>query len=400
MRLSVITLFGALDLDAVGMRSEVGTEQILAEPLLFSVGSHTVSTDKIPVVLSEVADAVGHSLWFADGKLDAVPPVGPDGIDLGNSNNKLFCTVRGHTNMRHPVKIDFESSQHILPVVAGATATIDILEPGSSGTVVTSRTIFAGKLSNNSAAEVVLSAKLLGITVRADPDGTTSITIPHEHGGLREASSVATTVLIAAYLGIIAGSAKNLNEEKSPPRRPPWTLLALDGPVCALAVIFANSGHAGNAAFAAVRNYSIVGIAAVGVVLGLWTALLSTKGQTINSSRVEISTKERRFLEPALLAALQAPFMGRAGTLTQTVAGLAVAAVAVRDLDLNIKTPSAWIEKLFAAAVVTWMSPLLINTAVMDALQTSSLSQTFPIALSVSLAVAGLVSFLSKLKVY
>lgn len=391
MRLSVITLFGALDLDAVGMRSEVGTEQILAEPLLFSVGAHTVSTDKIPVVLSEVADAVGHSLWFADGKLDAVPPVGPDGIDLGNSNNKLFCTVRGHTNMRHPVKIDFESSQHILPVVAGATATIDILEPGSSGTVVTSRTIFAGKLSNNSAAEVVLSAKLLGITVRADPDGTTSITIPHEHGGLREASSVATTVLIAAYLGIIAGSAKNLNQEDGPPRRPPWTLLALDGPVCALAVIFANSGHAGNAAFAAVRNYSIVGIAAVGVVLGLWTAL---------SSRAKISTKERRFLEPALLAALQAPFMGRAGTLTQTVAGLAVAAVAVRDLDLNIKTSSAWIEKLFAAAVVTWMSPLLINTAVMDALQTSSLSQTFPIALSVSLAVAGLVSFLSKQRVH
>jgi len=396
MRLSVITLFGALDLDAVGMRSEVGTEQVLAEPLLFSVGAHTVSTDTIPVVLSEVADAVGHSLWFADGKLDAVPPVGPDGIDLGNSNNKIFCTVRGHTNMRHPVKIDFESSQHILPVVAGATATIDILEPGSSGTVVTSRTIFAGKLSNNSAAEVVLSAKLLGITVRADPDGTTSITIPHEHGGLREASSVATTVLIAAYLGIIAGSAKNFDQKD----RPPWTLLALDGPVCALAVIFANSGHAGNAAFAAVRNYSIVGIAAVGVVLGLWTALLSTGEQTINSNRVEISTKERRFLEPALLAALQAPFMGRAGTLTQTVAGLAVAAVAVRDLDLNIKTSSAWIEKLFAAAVVTWMSPLLINTAVMDALQTSSLSQTFPIALSVSLAVAGLVSFLSKQKVH
>lgn len=386
MRLSVVSLFGAIDLDAVGSPSEVGAEQELVDPLLFAVGAHTVRTTTIPVVLTEVADAVGHSLWYADGRLDAVPPVGPDGIGLGKSSDARFCTVRGHTNMRHPLRFDFESTQHVLPVAAGATATIDILKPGTSGTVVTSREILAGKLSNSSAAEVVLSARLLGITLRADPDGTTAVTIPHEHGSLREASSVATTVLIAAYLGIIAGSAKL---EKSADTIS-WTLLALDGPICALAVIFANSGHAGNAAFAAVRNYSIVCIAGVGVALGLW--------ESFTKYGSDISSAERRFLEPALLAALQAPFMGRTGTLAQLVAGLAITAVAVRDLDLNIKGFNMWIEKLFAAAVVTWMSPLLINTAVMDALQTSSLTQTFPIALSVSLAVAGLIIFLPKLQ--
>ncbi len=456
--LNVMTLFGGLALDAVPTPSP---SPMSIEPLVFAVGSHNVITDTLPVALTDISAAIDHSVWFSNGHIEAVPPVGPDGISLGKTTSPQFCHIRGHTNLRHPVIFDFEATSHILPITAGSSATIEFL--GDSTKVIASRSIQAGQSSNSSTAEVVIATNLLGISVRADPDGSATLILDHDHGSLREAAMVATTILIAAYLSILAGklrkplspqgdekrdqssvllqeqheeerqdlyqpdypkpllqtqteeenqdshqlnyadallqnqrdgerrgdqddlaakriltlgdSSVSTKEDKSPkPSELPWHLLALDGPLCALSVIFANGGHAGDIAWAYTRNTSVLIISAVGIGLAL------LESQRDNKNR-------RRLVEPALITALQAPFSGRTGVLAQTLCGIAVAAVAVRDLKPgDIKK----IAGIFAISVVSWMSPLLIMVGVQDALQTANLGTNYPIALALSLAVAAL----------
>lgn len=365
-----MTLFGAFALDATPTPQSTSA---LVEPLVFAVGSHNVVTDSIPVALTDISAAIDHSVWFNNGYLEAVPPVGPDGISLGISTKPQFCHIKGHTNLRHPVVFDFDATSHILPITAGTSATIEFL--GDSTKVIASRSIKAGKSSNSSTAEVVIAASLLGVSIRADPDGTATLMLEHDHGSLREAAMVATTVLIAAYLSILAGKFRRTTLEKSPTTRLlPWHLLALDGPLCALSVIFSNGGHAGDIAWAYTRNTSILVISAAGIAL----ALLAQEKENV---------QQRRLLEPALITALQAPFAGRTGILAQTLCGIAISAVAVRDLGKqDIKTT----DSLFALSVVLWMSPLLIMVGVQDALQTAKQSTNYPIALALSLAIAAL----------
>ena len=393
MKVNVVTLFGLLTFDAAG--TPTTTTQYFDEPLLFSVGRQMVSTDSVPIVLTDVASAIGHSIWYNKQSMSVVPPAGPDGISLGSVGEKLECII---DKQIHPLKIDFDLNEHILPITAGTDAVVGIFEPGSRTTVAVSRTIFAGKLSNTTTSEVILSANLLGIMIRANPDGSTDLSVGHDHGGIHEVSSVATSILIAAYLGLIAGKARKerLSGGGAPGRiiqagsadgeKTSWQMLALDGPICALAVIFSNGSKVGGDAV--FKNWSIIIICAIGAVLGLF--------ETQN-----VTTK-RRFLEPSLIAALQAPFSGRTGILAQAIAGLVVSAIAVRDLKIirtkieDIKT--FILERLFAITVVVWLSPLLLNLAVEDALQTTNMSMTFPVSLSISLAAAVLVIFLNSLE--
>ena len=372
MKVNVVTLFGLLTFDAAG--TPTTTTQYFDEPLLFSVGRQMVSTDSVPIVLTDVASAIGHSIWYNKQSMSVVPPAGPDGISLGSVGEKLECII---DKQIHPLKIDFDLNEHILPITAGTDAVVGIFEPGSRTTVAVSRTIFAGKLSNTTTSEVILSANLLGIMIRANPDGSTDLSVGHDHGGIHEVSSVATSILIAAYLGLIAGKARKerLSGGGAPGRiiqagsadgeKTSWQMLALDGPICALAVIFSNGSKVGGDAV--FKNWSIIIICAIGAVLGLF--------ETQN-----VTTK-RRFLEPSLIAALQAPFSGRTGILAQAIAGLVVSAIAVRDLKIirtkieDIKT--FILERLFAITVVVWLSPLLLNLAVEDALQTTNMSMTF-----------------------
>lgn len=393
MKVNVVTLFGLLTFDAAG--TPTTTTQYFDEPLLFSVGRQMVSTDSVPIVLTDVASAIGHSIWYNKQSMSVVPPAGPDGISLGSVGEKLECII---DKQIHPLKIDFDLNEHILPITAGTDAVVGIFEPGSRTTVAVSRTIFAGKLSNTTTSEVILSANLLGIMIRANPDGSTDLSVGHDHGGIHEVSSVATSILIAAYLGLIAGKARKerLSGGGAPGRiiqagtadgeKTSWQMLALDGPICALAVIFSNGSKVGGDAV--FKNWSIIIICAIGAVLGLF--------ETQN-----VTTK-RRFLEPSLIAALQAPFSGRTGILAQAIAGLVVSAIAVRDLKIirtKIEDTKTFIlERLFAITVVVWLSPLLLNLAVEDALQTTNMSMTFPVSLSISLAAAVLVIFLNSLE--
>jgi len=394
MKVNVVTLFGLLTFDAAG--TPTTTTQYFDEPLLFSVGRQMVSTDSVPIVLTDVASAIGHSIWYNKQSVSVVPPAGPDGISLGSVGEKLECVI---DKQIHPLKIDFDLNEHILPITAGTDAVVGIFEPGSRTTVAVSRSIFAGKLSNTTTSEVILSANLLGIMIRANPDGSTDLSVGHDHVGIHEISSVATSILIAAYLGLIAGKARKarVTGERSPGRtilaeggvdgeKTSWQMLALDGPICALAVIFSNGSKVGGDAV--FKNWSIIIICAIGAVLGLF------ENQNV--------TTKRRFLEPSLIAALQAPFSGRTGILAQAIAGLVVSAIAVRDLKIirtkieDIKT--FILERLFAITVVVWLSPLLLNLAVEDALQTTNMSMTFPVSLSISLAAAVLVIFLNSLE--
>lgn len=393
MKVNVVTLFGLLTFDAAG--TPTTTTQYFDEPLLFSVGRQMVSTDSVPIVLTDVASAIGHSIWYNKQSMSVVPPAGPDGISLGSVGEKLECII---DKQIHPLKIDFDLNEHILPITAGTDAVVGIFEPGSRTTVAVSRTIFAGKLSNTTTSEVILSANLLGIMIRANPDGSTDLSVGHDHGGIHEVSSVATSILIAAYLGLIAGKARKervsgggapgriIQAGSADGERTSWQMLALDGPICALAVIFSNGSKVGGDAV--FKNWSIIIICAIGAVLGLF-------------GNQNVTTK-RRFLEPSLIAALQAPFSGRTGILAQAIAGLVVSAIAVRDLKIiktkieDIKT--FILERLFAITVVVWLSPLLLNLAVEDALQTTNMSMTFPVSLSISLAAAVLVIFLNSLE--
>ena len=384
MKLRLMTIFGQMTFDAVG-KTQPPVETF--DPIMFGVGRQMAAVDSIPIALTDIASAIGHPIWYNKETVSVVPPAGPDGISLGEIGQTLSCTIEKHTNMIHPLRIDFEAVEHVLPIMAGSVADVNIYEPGSTSTVVTSRTIFAGRLSNTTASEVVLSAKLLGIIIRANPDGSTDVAIGRDHGGVHEVSSVATTVLIAGYLGLIAGYAKVGRSEQSGEVQWSWTMLALDGPICALAVIFSNGSKIGGEAV--FKNLSIVIISAIGIGLGFF---FSTR------SKAQRESAERRFLEPALVAALQAPFSGRTGILAQAVAGMVVSAIAVRNLDLikasedNVKFI---VERVFALAVVTWMSPLLLNLAVEDSLQTTNTMMTYPVSLSISLVVAMLVICLS-----
>lgn len=393
MKVNVVTLFGLLTFDAAG--TPTTTTQYFDEPLLFSVGRQMVSTDSVPIVLTDVASAIGHSIWYNKQSMSVVPPAGPDGISLGSVGEKLECII---DKQIHPLKIDFDLNEHILPITAGTDAVVGIFEPGSRTTVAVSRTIFAGKLSNTTTSEVILSANLLGIMIRANPDGSTDLSVGHDHGGIHEVSSVATSILIAAYLGLIAGKARKerlsgggvpgriIQAGTADSEKTSWQMLALDGPICALAVIFSNGSKVGGDAV--FKNWSIIIICAIGAVLGLF--------------ETQSVTTKRRFLEPSLIAALQAPFSGRTGILAQAIAGLVVSAIAVRDLKIirtKIEDTKTFIlERLFAITVVVWLSPLLLNLAVEDALQTTSMSMTFPVSLSISLAAAVLVIFLNSLE--
>lgn len=384
MKLRLMTIFGQMTFDAVG-KTQLPVQTF--DPIMFGVGRQMAAVDSIPIALTDIASAIGHPIWYNKETVSVVPPAGPDGISLGEIGQTLSCTIERHTNMIHPLRIDFEAVEHVLPIMAGSVADVNIYEPGSTSTVVTSRTIFAGRLSNTTASEVVLSAKLLGIMIRANPDGSTDVTIGRDHGGVHEVSSVATTVLIAGYLGLIAGYAKARRSDQTTNVQWSWTMLALDGPICALAVIFSNGSKIGGEAV--FKNLSIVIISAIGIGLGFF---FSTR------SNARRESTERRFLEPALVAALQAPFAGRTGILAQAVAGMVVSAIAVRNLDLikagedNVKFI---VERVFALAVVTWMSPLLLNLAVEDSLQTTNTMMTYPVSLSISLVVAMLVICLS-----
>ena len=383
MRLLALTIYGFLQIDFTFEASGVKKSSI--EPVVVEIDHYHLTVSEVPVSLPEAAAGIGHPIWIHRNRLTTVAPVGPIGVDIGTPIGLRATLSSDPVPIYHPVEFDFEASDHVFPVVSGTVATLG-LHRGS--TRLWEEPIVAGNTSASTIGKVVLSAKKLGVYISVDPDGSSKLILPHSAGSLYDAAAVVSTILLAVYLSLIVGF-KGVSVEQAGREcgdlKTRSLLLLVDGPLAALGVILgASLTYDESDTWRYFRHWTLVAVTASGVGIVLIRRLWC-----IDTPTGFISDAERRLIEPALAVALQAPFKGQLGTLTQLISGLACSATCVRGARLiSVETPIDILETAFRIAVVGWLSPLLIRTSVMDAMESNRFLWTFPPALSISLVAA------------
>jgi hypothetical protein len=384
MRLLALTIYGFARLDFTFERS--GFLKTPVDPVVVEIDHYHLTVSTLPISLPEAAEKIGHPIWIHGGRITTVAPVGPIGVDIGSPIGLRALLSSDPVPIYHPTDFDFEAPDHVFPVVSGTSATLSLHR---SGVRLWEERIVAGNTSSAIAGKVTLSAKKLGVYVSIDPDGSSRLILPHSAGSMYDAAAVVSTILLAGYLSLIVGfrgiSDSAVSDDGCGELKTRSLLLLVDGPLAALGVILgASMTFDENEAWRYVRHWTLVAVTAsgIGIVLirRLWCA-------EVNSGF--ISDAERRLIEPALAVALQAPFKGQLGVLTQLISGIACSATCVRGTRLiNTSTPIDILETLFRIAVVGWLSPILIRTSVMDAMESAKFLWTFPPALSISMVAA------------
>lgn len=378
MRLQMLTAFGLATLDASFDPAAPALASISPIEIIVDHDTSTTITE-LPVRLPDIAAAAGHELWIHDGRVSPVPPVGPIGVDIGVPSG-LFATLSSDpVTVYHPVVIDFEVAEHAFPLNAGTKAEVR-LSRGPTEPTLWDETIVATQVSNSSLGSVILSASKLGLYTRITASSSPAIVLPHDANSVHEVTAVLSTLLITTYLAIIAGYASNKKSSMLSSNNLNWIIVALDGPVCAIGIIFSSAvSHEGSDAWNEMRRWSLIAISVAGIVLAVLPGTPKS------------SERERRLIEPALLVALQAPFVDRLGILAQLLAGIGASAVASRNIARSGRksiSPSQIVDIAFALAVSAWMGPLLVRTAVVEALQTTDWIPTFLPSLATTLATA------------
>lgn len=386
MRLLALTIYGFVPLNFTFEPD--GYEEERIDPVVLEVDHYHATIMSLPVALPELAHEIGHPVWIHGGRITTVAPVGPIGVTIGSPLGLRATLSSDPTVIYHGVTFDFEADDHVFPVVSGTSATLQ-LHRGS--TRLWEDAVIAGNTSTAGAGGVVLSVKRLGAYVSVDPDGESHIILPHSAGSLYDAAAVVSTILLSVYLSLIVGfkglgrSGPDRDDPNADDLRARAVLLLVDAPLAALGVILgASLTFDESAAWRYVRHWTLVAVAAAGVGLVLLRRLSGS-----NLSGGLIDDAERRLVEPALAVALQAPFKGQLGVLAQLISGLACSATCVRGTQ--IISASGTLNKLesaFRLAVIGWLSPVLIRTAVMDAMESRRFLWTFPPALAISLLVA------------
>jgi hypothetical protein len=266
-------------------------------PTVIEVDHHHITVTEVPVALSDVAASIGSTLWIHGGRLHTLPPVGPIGTDIGHPTG-IACTLSSDTvEIHRPVVFNFSSEAHAFPGSVEATVTLlrdgaqiwkDDLTPSDDGTPGT----------------VTLSATALGAYLRVEPDGTARVVLPHPRGSLYDAAAIMSTLLLAIYLALVAGTRRDRDIDSDGSK---WLLLIVDGPVAALgAIAGAAETFETSAAWRHLRYASFVTVCAAG-------AAFVVAFRFYHAEKGPIEEWERRLIEPAIVVALQVPFVGRLG---------------------------------------------------------------------------------------
>tara|TARA_B110000858_G_scaffold196399_1_gene255112 strand:- start:4476 stop:5651 length:1176 start_codon:yes stop_codon:yes gene_type:complete len=380
MRLLALTIYGFTWMNFTFESDGYSTQAI--DPITVEVDHFHLSVTQLPISLPAAAAGIGHPVWAHSGRITTVAPVGPIGVDIGSPLGLRAVLSSDPVAIYHPVEFDFEAGDHVFPVISGTAATLS-LHRGSSR--LWTESVVAGNTSASTIGKVVLSTKRLGAYISVATDGDSRLILPHAAGSMYDAAAVISTVLLAGYLSLLVGFKHIAVDGECRELRTRALLLLVDGPLAALGVILgASMTFDENAAWRYVRHWTLVAVASAGVGLVLIKRL-----RCHESSNILISDAERRLIEPSLAVALQAPFKGQLGILTQLIAGLACAATCVRGTKLISK--GDWVvmlENAFRLLVVGWLSPVLIRTSIMDAMESSKFLWTFPPALAISLMVA------------
>lgn len=380
MKLLALTIYGFARIDFT-FESAGYTEEAVG-PVVLEVDHYHATVTKLPVSLPELAHGIGHPVWIHAGRITTVAPVGPIGVNIGSPLGLRATLSSDPAVMYHGVTFDFEAEEHVFPVVSGTSGTLQLHR---GNTRLWEDTVVAGNTSSAASAGVVLSVKRLGAYISIDPDGNSRLILPHSAGSLYDAAAVVSTILLSVYLSLIVGFRGLHATDAHDDLRSRAVLLLVDAPLAALGVILgASMTFDENEAWRYVRHWTLVAVAAAGVGI-----VLIRRFRDENSSGGLIDDAERRLVEPALAVALQAPFKGQLGILAQLISGLACAATCVRGTRIiSAGTLVGNLESAFRLTVVGWLSPVLIRTAVMDAMESRKFLWTFPPALAISLLVA------------
>lgn len=385
MRLQVLTIYGFAGVDFTFNNDSVpGTP--LEPPVVVEVDHYHVNISSLPVSLPRLANKMDHPVWIHRGKITTVSPVGPVGISIGSPVGMTATLSSDPTTIYHGVKFDFESTEHVFPVVSGTAATLSLYR---AGTRLWQDDIVAGNTSSSGAGDVVLSVNRLGAYISVDTDGEAQLILPHSAGSLYDAAAVVSTVLLSVYLSLIVGFRGMQSGDKpdgmAADLRTRSLLLLVDGPLAALGIVLgASLTYDESAAWRYIRHWTIVAVTGAGVLLVLVRRLLGD-----NRNDGFIDDAERRLVEPAIAVALQSPFTGQLGVLSQLIAGIACAATCVRGAKIiSTTTLVDKLESAFRLAVIGWLSPILIRTAMMDAMESRRFLWTYPPALAISMLVA------------
>ena len=267
-------------------------------PTVIEIDHHHVTITKVPVPLSDVAAAVKSPLWIHGGRVHTLPPVGPIGTDIGHPSG-IECTLSSDAvEIHRPVIFNFTANEHAFPGKVEATVTLirdggqiwkDNLVPGRPSEVP---------------GTVILSATALGAYLRVDTDGSAKIVLPHPTGSIYDAAAIMSTLLLAVYLALVAGTRRDTDIDTDGSK---WLLLIVDGPLAALgAIVGAAETFETSAAWRHLRYASFVAICTAGAIIVVVLRFL-------HAERGPIEEWERRLIEPAIVVALQVPFVGRLG---------------------------------------------------------------------------------------
>ena len=400
MRLLALTIYGFARLDFTFERSNF--EKVAVDSAVIEIDHYHLRVSEIPISLPEAAEKIGHALWIHGGRLTTVAPVGPigtfvayssvrsltmaAGVDIGSPIGLRARLSSDPVPIYHPIEFDFESPDHVFPVVSGTSATLSLHR---GDTRLWEEAVVAGNTSAANVGKVILSAKKLGAYITISTDGESTLILPHSAGSMYDAAAVVSTLLLSGYLSLIVGfkgvSSLAVSDEGCNELKTRSLLLLVDGPLAALGVILgASMTFDENEAWRYVRHWTLVAITASGVGLVLVRRLWCAEKEA-----GFITDAERRLIEPALATALQAPFKGQLGVLTQLISGLACSATCVRGTRLiSTSSPIDILETCFRLAVIGWLSPVLIRTSICDAMESAKFVWTFPPALCISIVAA------------
>ena len=271
---------------------------VAVPPTVIEVDHHHVTITEVPIALSDVAAAVGSPLWIHGGRLHTLPPIGPVGTDLGHPTG-LKCTLSSDAVTVHrPVVFDFSAPAHQFP--NGVEATVALFRGTDP--------VWAADLTPSESGvpgTVTLSATALGAYLTVGADGATRIILPHPTGSLYDAAAIMSTLLLGIYLALVAGTRHDTDIDADSSK---WLLLIVDGPLAALgAIVGAAETFETSTAWRYLRYASFVGICGAGATIVVVLRFLQAE-------RGPIEEWERRLIEPAIVVALQVPFVGRLGS--------------------------------------------------------------------------------------